>query len=154
MSTAFTKQIQQVTDTDGIIMLLEVTCPAFTAPLHIVNDTRDWTSNGQVYTGYPFGFTLPNDTSGETPRTQLVIDNVGRGLTNELERVGPNQLVMAKLMIASRRDPNQIERTFALPMASVSVSPTRASATCGMDYLMRQQAMNKRFTPELTPGLY
>lgn len=154
MSTAFTKQLQAVTDTDGIIMLLEVTCDAFTGPLRIVNDTRDWTSNGQTYIGYPFGFTLPDDTDGQTPRAQLVIDNVGRGLTDELERVGPNQLVMAKLLLASRRDPNQIESTYALPMSAVSVSPTSAAATCGMDYLMRQQAMNKRFTPEVTPGIY
>lgn len=39
-------------------------------------------------------------------------------------------------------------------MSVVSVEPERATAQCGMDFLMRQQAMNKRFTPELTPGVH
>ncbi|RZZ81936.1 DUF1833 family protein [Pseudoxanthomonas winnipegensis] len=153
-SAAFVEQIQRVTDTDGIIALLQITCDAWSGPLLIANDTKSWTSNGLEYLGFQFGFTLLNDVAGETPRTSIVITNVGRGLTEELERVGPNELVMAKMMLASRADPDKIEETWVLPMSVVSVEPERATAQCGMDFLMRQQAMNKRFTPELTPGVH
>jgi hypothetical protein len=153
-SVAFVEQVQRVTDTDGLIALLHITCEAWSAPLLIANDTKDWTSNGLQYLGYQFGFTLLNDVAGETPRTNIVISNIGRGLTQELERVGPNELVMAKMMLASRTDPDRIEETWVLPMSAVSVTPERATGQCGMDFLMRQQAMNKRFTPELTPGVH
>jgi hypothetical protein len=154
ISADLTKQLQIKRDTDGLIMLLQVSCDAWSGPLYIVNDNKNWTSNGQLYLGYQFGFTLLSDIAGETPRTQIVLTNVGRGLTEELERVGPNELVMAKMMLASRRDPNKVEETYVLPMSMVSVTPERATASCGMDFLMRQQAMNKRFTPELTPGVH
>jgi hypothetical protein len=153
-STQFVEQLQKVRDKDGVIALLHITCDAWSGPLLIANDTRPWNSNGLEYLGFKFGFTLLSDVAGETPRTNIVITNVGRGLTEELEKVGPNELVMAKLMLASRADPNRIEETWVLPMSAVSVTPERAAAQCGMDFLMRQQAMNMRFTPELTPGAH
>lgn len=153
-SAAFAKQLQQVTDKAGIIALLEITCPDFSGPLQIANDTRAWTSNGVQYMGYPFSFQLPTDSVGETARMQLAISNVGRGLSEELERLGPNTLVMGSLLLASRNNPNQIEMRYPLPMTSVSVTPVRASANCGMDALMRQQAMKRRMTAEAAPGIH
>jgi hypothetical protein len=153
MST-FLERKQRVTDPAGILLFLEITADSLGDTLRMVNDTQNWISNGVEYIGVPFGFTLPEDTAGRTPRAQLVMDNVGRGISDDLESLAPNELVMARLMISDRADPNVIERTLYLPMTSVSVSGTTASAMCGVDFLMRQQAVKLQANPYTLPGIF
>ncbi len=102
----------------------------------------------------PFGFKLPDDTAGQVPRAVLTIDNVGRGITEDLESLQPNEVVSAKLMIADMAAPSVIVQTLNLPMTSVSVNANSATAQCGVDFLMRQQAVLLRYTPFLTPGIF
>ncbi|MFC4729084.1 DUF1833 family protein [Coralloluteibacterium thermophilus] len=150
----FLECTQRVTDTGGVLVFLEIESPSFSGPMHIVSDTQDWVSNGRTYIGLPFGFRLPEDRAGSAPRAELVMSNVGRGITEELERLGPNETVMAKLMISHRRNPNLIARTFFLPLTAVSVNAGLATAQAGVDYLMRQQAVQLRGTPYTLPGLF
>lgn len=153
MST-FLERRQRVTDTAGTLLFLEVSAPSFAETLRIVNDTKDWTSNGVLYIGVPFGFKLPEDVAGQTPRAVLTLDNIGRGITDDLEKLGPRDVVTAKLRISDRADPNVIERTYILPMTQVSVNTKTASAQCGYDSLMRQQAVRMRYNPFTAPGAF
>jgi len=152
--TSFTERRQRVTDTDGILLFLEVTAPSFVETLRIVNDTRNWVSNGVEYVGVPFGFKLPNDVSGQTARAALTLDNIGRGITEDLERLQHDDVVMAVIKISDRADPNVIERTYQLPMTQVSVNTRTATAQCGYDAIMRQQAVRLRYNPFSAPGLF
>lgn len=152
--TTFTERRQRVTDHDGILLFLEVSAPSFSETLRIVNDTRNWTSNGINYIGVPFGFKLPDDVSGQTARAVLTLDNVGRGITEDLEKLQPDDVVMAVLKVADRADPDAIERTYQLPMTQVSVNPRTATAQCGYDAIMRQQAVRLRYNPFISPGLF
>lgn len=104
--------------------------------------------------GFPFTFKLPDDVSGQTPRAQLVIDNVGRGMTDDLERLQPNELVMARILISDRADPDTIFRTLYLPMTQVSVNASTATAQCGVDYLMRGAAVRLVANPFTLPGAF
>lgn len=153
MST-FIERRQRITDTAGTLMLLAISAPSFPDTLRIVNDTKNWTSGGLEYIGLPFGFKLPDDVSGQTPRAQLVIDNVGRGMTEDLERLAPGELVTATLLITDRADPNVIEASYYLPMTQVSVNSQTATAQCGVDFLMRQQAVQLRANPFTLPGIF
>lgn len=150
----FVERRQRVTDTAGILLFLEISAPSMVETLRIVNDTQNWTSQGVEYIGFPFGFKLPDDSAGQVPRAQLVVDNVGRSLTEDLEHIGPNELVMARLMISDRANPNAYERVYNLPMTNVSVNAAQVTAQLGVDFLMRKQAVQLRFTPFLTPGLF
>lgn len=141
---AFTRNRQRVTDTDGVLMFLEMEDPAFSGPVQIVADTQDWTSNGVTYLGIPFGFKLPNDQSGQSPRTQLVMANAGRGVTEELEKLGPAATLMATLKLADRSDPDTIYRTYVLPLTNVKAGGPVITAQLGVDHLMRQQAVRIR----------
>jgi len=152
--TSFTERRQRVTDTTGTLLFLEISAPSFAETLRIVNDTQNWTSNGIEYIGVPFGFKLPDDVAGQTPRAVLTMDNVGRGITDDLESLQPYDLVQAKLMLSDRADPNVIERTYLLPMTSVSVNTKSATAQCGYDAVMRQQAVRVRYNPFTAPGLF
>jgi len=152
--STFIERRQRVTDTAGTLLFLEVSAPSFAETLRIVNDTQDWTSNGVLYTGVPFGFKLPDDVSGQAPRAVLTLDNIGRGITDDLESLQPYDVVQAKLMISDRADPNVIERTYILPITQVSVNTRTATASCGYDALMRQQAVRLRYNPFTAPGAF
>ena len=153
MST-FLERRQRGTDATGTLLFLEVSAPSFAETLRIVNDTQDWTSNGVLYIGVPFGFKLPDDVSGQAPRAVLTLDNIGRGITDDLESLQPYDVVRAKLMISDRADPNVIERTYILPITQVSVNTRTATASCGYDALMRQQAVRLRYNPFTAPGAF
>jgi hypothetical protein len=153
MST-FLERIQRTDDDAPMLMLLEVSAPSFPEVLRIVNDTQNCTSNGVEYIASQFGFKLPDDVSGQAPRAQLVLSNVGRAITEDLERLAPGEIVTARVLIISRADPDFIEQDHLLPMMSVSVNTQTAAAACGVDFLTRQQAVRLRFSPHVSPGIF
>ena len=152
--TDFSTRNQRITNTVGHVELLEVTNPSFSGPMQIVNDVQDFVSQGVTYIGIPFGFTLPDDVSGQAPRMRLQMDNVGRGISDELERLLPGTTTMAKLIIVARDTPNVHEHVFWLPITQVSISGASAQATCSVDSLMRQAACKQIANPFTLPGIF
>lgn len=152
--TLFHERNQRITNTVGHVELLEITNPSFSGPMRICNDVQDFVSQGLDYVGLPFGFTLPEDVSGSAPRMKLAMDNVGRGISDELERLLPGTSTMARLIIAARDTPDVHEHVFWLPLTGVSVSGATAQATCSVDELMRQTACKQVATPFTLPGIF
>ena len=150
----FQERKQRTTDTSGLLLFLEISAPSIPEVLRIVNDTQNWTSNGVEYLACPFGFKLPDDAPGQTPRAQLVIDNVGLGMTQDLEALQPNELVMCVLRLTDRANPNVYERTYRLPMTMASAGTGQVTAQLGVDFLMRTQAVRLRYNPHTAPGLF
>lgn len=150
----FIERRQRVTDTDSVLLFLEITWPASGDTLRLVNDTRDWISNGETYVGHPFRLMPPDDVAGQSPRGVLEIDNVGRGITADLEDWLPGQVLYARIMVADRADPDTYMVDMPLPLTRVTVTGTVARAEGGMDLLLRQQAVQLRYTPYVAPGLF
>jgi len=152
--SSFLERRQRRSDPDGPLLLLAITAPSLAATLRLANDTRDWVSGGNTYLGVRFGFTLPEDQSGQAPRAVLQLESVGRGITDDLETLAPGEIVTARLMLTDRANVNRIERAWLLPMTQVSVNATTASAHCGVDFILRQQAVRIRYTPHSAPGVF
>jgi len=150
----FTERKQRTTDTAGLLLFLEISAPSIPETLRIVNDTKDWISNGQAYLACPFGFKLPDDTAGQTPRAQLVIDNIGLGMTADLEALQPGELLMCRLMVSDSANPNVYERDYRLPMTMASAGTGQVTAQLGVDFLMRQRATRLVYNPFTAPGLF
>jgi hypothetical protein len=153
-SAAFTAGRQRVNDPNGHLELLEITHASFSGPVHIVNDTRDCESNGVTYIACPFRFTYPQDKAKEAPQAKLEIDNVGRDLVGELEGLPPNAIVMATVRLVDRSAPDTVEWEFNVPMVNVSVNAAVITATLGVDFLMRQQAVRVIHDPTTSPGIF
>lgn len=152
--TLFRERNQRITNPVGHTELLEITNPSFSGPMRIANDVQDFMSQGVSYIGIPFGFTLPEDVSGSAPRMKLAMDNVGRGVSDELERLLPGTTTMAKLIIVARDTPDVHEHVFWLPITQVSISGATAQATCSVDELMRQAACKQIANPFTLPGIF
>lgn len=150
---SFVENRQRLTD-DGILLFLELSAPSIEGTLRLVNDNTDHTRGGNLYTGFPFGFTMPDDSSGQTPRTVLTISNVGRAITADLEGMVPGDVLMAKIVITDRATPEVAEQSFSLPVTLVSVNSATVTAQLGVDHLMRQQSVRVRQTPFMVPGIF
>jgi len=150
----FIERRQRVSDRDSVLLFLEIHWPADGSVLRVVNDNADWTSNGQTYIGFPFRFSPPDDVAGQSPRGAIEIDNVGRGITADLEAWQPGQVLDARLMVADRADPDRYMVDMPLPIQRVTTTPTVARAEGGADMLMRQQCVQLRYTPFVSPGLF
>ena len=150
----FRTRNQRLTNDVGHIELLEITNRSFSESMRICNDVQDFVSQGVSYIGLPFGFTLPDDVSGQAPRMRLTMDNVGRGVSDELERRQPGTTTMARLIIVPRDKPDLHQHVYWLPMSSVSISGASAQATCSVDELMRRSACLQIATPHTLAGIF
>ena len=148
------RALQRVDDTGGMLVLLDIDHPSLSGPVHIVNDTRGLTSRGIDYIALPFAVTLPQDKSKEIPRAQLQVDNVGRELTAELERLPPGAVLTATISIVYRCSPDTVEYAFTSPLSSVRATVQSVSASMGPDDVMRLPAVRVRFDPRTAPAVF
>lgn len=150
----FLERRQRVTDVQAPLTLLEISMKSGADTLYLVNDTSDWTSNGQAYLGFPFRITMPDDVSGQTPKATIEIDNTGRSLTQDLEAFQPGDVVRAVLKVTDRADPDTIYASIPLPVTSVSVDQSTATASAGWGTLLDQRAVLINANPFTTPGIF
>lgn len=154
VSTATRKALQKVDDSGGVQALLKIDHASLSAPVRLVNDTRPLTTLGDTFQALPFRVTLPNDKAREMPRARLQMDNVGRELTAELERLPPGAALMATLVVVHRSTPGVVDYQFKAPLSGVRVDMASVSAVMGPDDLMRRPATLRRFDPSTSPGLF
>lgn len=153
VSTATRTQLQRVTDPDGMLCLLVLEHPSIDT-VFVVNDTRDWAIGANTYIGLGFRFKLPASSAGEAPRAQLELDNVGRTLTVELERLPPGAALQATISLVSRATPTVVDFQFSAPLSGVSVSVQTLTATVGNDDALRAPAVKVRYDVKTNPGLF
>ncbi|MFN6994405.1 MAG: DUF1833 family protein [Aquincola tertiaricarbonis] len=154
MVTAATReQLQRVNDPDGLLVLLMLEHPSMETA-RVVNDTRDWVIDGTSWIGLPFRFKLPNSVQGEAPRAQLEIDNVGRALIQDLERLPPGGALQATVYVVSRASPTVVDYMFTAPLSGVSATVATVTGVVGNDDALRAPAVKMRFDPTTAPGLF
>lgn len=154
LTTTAIAATQRTSDAHGFLYLLTITGGGIVAPVRIVNDTRDLTSQGFLFLALPFQLVLPKDAAKETPRAQLQIDNVGRSITAELEALEPGAELTATIQVVYRATPDVIEYEFMAPLSGVRANMFSVTATVGPSDLMRRPAVNLRFDPFTAPGLF
>ena len=153
VSQVTAEQLERVDDPSGMLVLLKLEHAAMDTA-YVVNDTRDWIINSLTYVGLPFRFKLPSALAGEVPRASIEIDNVNGVLSEQLDRVPPNGVVLATFILVSRARPTVPEFEFQAPMTGVSCTVTSVSASIGNDDAWRSPAVKLRFDPMNSPGLF
>lgn len=154
MVTAATRaQLRRVTDNAGMLMLLVLSSPGM-ATARVVNDTRDWVIGGETYIGLPFRVKLPQDVRGQPSRTMLVVDNVGRDLSDEIEARPPGALLMATMRMVSRARPTEVDYEFTSPLSGIKITTATVSAVLGNEDALQAPAVKVRFDPVTTPAVF
>lgn len=147
-------ELQRTDDPAGLLWMLEITGAHLAEPVRVVADTRDVQSGGHTWLGIPFQVVPPRQADKEIPRSTILLDNVGRELTADLEALPPGGELMATIRVAHRRTPDVIDYAFTAPINGVQVNPLTVSSTLGVTDLWRRPAVALRFDPKTAPGLF
>jgi hypothetical protein len=152
-STGFQAHLQGVNRADPELILLEISHADLATPIRVCNDTQDLTSGGNLYVAMPFEFTLPDD-SGDNPRAELVMANVGRELMAPLEAAGGGQGATCRVRVVRRSLPNNYEIDITVVLGVVIADPLTVRAQLGYDLLLDWAAVGIRYDPVTAPGLF
>lgn len=154
VSAATAARLQRTNDSGGVLALLELDHAALSAPVRLVSDTRDHVIGGVMYIGLAFTLNLPRDVAKEAPRAQLRMDNVGRDLTAELERLPPGAALQATLKLVHRTAPTVVDYQFTAPLSGIRVDTATVTASMSPGDLLRRPAVKLRHDPVASPGLF
>jgi len=154
-STSLTfRQAIYAQETDEVfIVLLEIDHADFASPIRVCNDSTDITSNGNVYTAYPFEIELPTDEDGDVPQARLIIDNVDRSLTEAIRSIQSPPTV--RIMVVLVSDPDTVE--IDLPgfvFTNISYDVMTITGTISIENFLNEPFPGDIFTPTQFPGLF
>lgn len=92
------------------LVLLEIDHDDLAAPILVVNDKVNVTSNGTEYVAYPFEIFLPESTDSGPPKARLRIDNVSREIIQAIRTItGPPDVT---IKVIRREAPDVVEAEF------------------------------------------
>lgn len=138
---------------DPLILLMEINHPDLSTPVFIANNFEDVQSNGNNYVASYFDFEMPSSKNGEDSRGRLVIDNIGRQLTQWIEQScgGRCGTVIFRLVVKSC--PDEINKEECLQIISVCMDCNVVKVTLGYEDLYKMKAVQKVFNECTAPGL-
>jgi len=132
-------------------MLLKITFPN-TNTFHYVNNTEDITSNGQLYTAFPFKFTLPSDTDEEVPILQITISNIGLDLIDDLSVSTSDVIADIDIVFASVPDFVEINLS-AMILKGIVYDDKFITMSLGYDDILNVQVPSYTYSAKDYPGL-
>ena len=137
---------------DPFLCLLTLSHASFST-VRLVNNTEDITSRGDVYTAFPFKFTLPVDDGESNREVKLEIDNVGLELINDLRSVVDPIDIKIELILAS--NPSIVEIAYEdIKLRKISINAQTISGTMTMDDFLNTGLTSEEYTPTNFPGLF
>jgi len=149
--TARTAIFNQQTS-EAFLLLLEMGHEDFDDPIRVVNQKLDVTSNGDVYTAFPFRISLPNEDE-QISKAHLVIDNVSREIIDEIRTIDTGLTAVLTVVLLS--DPDTIEvGPFNLTLTNVIYNAMVIRGELNYENVLRQTYPKEDFNPINHPGLF
>ena len=147
-------QASLATETSKVfLVLLELSHPDLGAPVRLVNNTEDITSNGQVYTAFPFYARMPDDRDDREPVAELVVANATRELIDTVRTL--QQALQARLSVILADTPSVIEwGPIDMEVKTVSYDANAVTFTLGMQAFAEEPFPYPAFTPPKFPGMF
>lgn len=138
---------------EAFLILLTISHASLAHPIRVVNNHVDVTSNGSVYTGFPFEIDLPDDVPGQPPRVRLRIDNIERQIVDAVRSiVGPFSVQLDVVMGSS---PSTIEASFpSLSAVRVEYDALVVEADLAFEDVLNEPFPGDSFIPSQYPGLF
>lgn len=135
-----------------LLTLVTLSHPNF-GEIHLVNNTVDITSRGQVYTAFPMSVRYPVD-DGESARDfQLEMDNVSLAVISQLRGVTDFINVTIELILASMPDTVQVSQS-ELQILTLQYNKSRITAKVVLDNFLNTAMTSEKYGPTNFPGLF
>jgi hypothetical protein len=135
------------------LLLLTIDHDDLAAPIRVVNNMENVTSNGEVYTAFPFTLTLPGEQEDQPPRLRLAIDNVDRTIVASVRGLSSAPTVQLDVCLASQ--PDTIEASFpGFTLRQAGYDHLVVEGDLTLEELVTEPFPEGSFTPQFFPGLY
>ena len=156
LSTLF-KTMANASETGEVLLaLVTIDSPSIVGgPLRVVQDLQDITSNGNLYTAFPFEIRLAGDSDEGPSKITLSLDNIDRTMAAAIKGIPPSTppTVMVEIVIASQ--PDTVEITLSnLKLKNVTGDAFRIDGELWMDEEDLLPFPEGSFTPPYFPGLF
>ena len=148
------RQALQAQETDEVIsILLTLTHPNFAAPIRVTDNGEDLTSNGDVYTSFPFQVTTPGDSETATT-VRLSIDGTDRRIIQEIR--GTNyEPIKVDLCVVLAATPDLIEiGPYSFTLRNINYTATTVDGDLQFEDILNEPYPADSFTPSRFPGCF
>lgn len=153
-SDPFKENLNAVSAAEAPLLLLEITHPGLSEPARVVNDSEDLFSGGYQYVAVAFQAVLPDDLEEGMPHATLVVDNVGRELTEWIEASRGGAGARMRMMQVLRSNPDVIEWEVTLDLSNVHMTAASVQGTLSYEDLLNRPAVTLFYRPETAPGVF
>lgn len=155
--SALLKQAVTAQETGEVILAITSISHAsiVNGPLRLVNDLQNLTSNGNVYTAFPFQVTLPEDNDTALPKVRLVLDNVDRSIVQAIRSIPPSSPPTVQIDFVLASQPNTIELSFpGMTLRQVSYDALTVEGDLQLDEDDLEPFPADSFTPQYFPAIF
>lgn len=136
------------------VLLVDLNHPTWDEPAHIIADTQDLTyTDGTLYKALPLDVRMPSDSS-KNPSAQLQLDNVGRILTEQVEKARGLDGGVCRLRTIFRNEPDNVIQDFVMDVTDMELNVRKVTLTLGFEDLLNRPAVHVQYRPETVPGLF
>jgi hypothetical protein len=124
-------------------------------PLRVVQDLQNLTSNGNVYTAFPFHVTLPIDSDEGAIQVKLVIDNVDRQIVQTIKAIPPSSPPTVQIDLVVAGQPDVVELSMpGMTLRNVSGDAFQIEGELRIDEEDLIPFPEGAFTPQDFPGIF
>jgi hypothetical protein len=153
-SAQYKSTLAKVSAEETPLILLEINHPELVAPIRVVNDTENITSNGEEFIAFPFSVILPDDYENKLPRARIAISNVGRDLMFWLETTDGGIGSTATFRQLMRSRPDTVEWEITMALFNITANNIEVTAELGFENLFAKPAISISYRPENSAGLF
>ncbi len=134
------------------LTLLTISHPDLGTPIRFTSDNVNTVSNSNTFVPFPYNITLPDDTEGQIPEAQLVIDNTSTEIIAILRQLTSPPIIT--LQVVRSADTDYIERQWTgLEWRSTSHNPDTITGKLTVENLTTEEFPPLTFD-ESWDGLY
>lgn len=155
-SMAFVAAAAAQQTSEALLALVTISHPSIIGgPLRLVQDMQDLTSNGNLYTAFPFSVQLPDDSDDGVAQVKLTIDNVDQSIMVALRGLAPTEPPTVQVDLVLSSQPNVVEASFPnMTLRNVTGDALTIEGELRMDEEDLSTFPQDSFTPQNFPGMF
>lgn len=152
--TASAKEVINAQETgEALLFLLTIEHEDLPAPIRVVANTENITSQGRLFLAYPFQIILPVEDANTAPVGKLVIDNIDRTILSALGQLNSPPTVTLELALSSTPDVVEVGPV-VFKWYNTQWTPVAITADLTFEDVLNQRFPGDLFTPADFPGLF
>jgi len=160
VSADWQRTARSLAPSDLIVYAVRLEHPDLAQPARIVNASGDVVADGETFAALRFDLALADDVEGQAPQAELRIANIGRELTQWVDRANAGAAGATAALLEILVDPGRSSRGRGTVEWSTVMDVAACSAgdlvrvRLGYDPMLGQPAVRVRHDPGVSPGLF